>query len=70
MIAYWKAGGAATANGRAVCRLCHICPTFLGICCFIWLAVIAAAVFVAVIVILRRKKEPVSALGASENFQK
>ncbi|MBD5522447.1 MAG: leucine-rich repeat protein [Lachnospiraceae bacterium] len=46
------------AQGRnAKCGLCHICPTFLGICCFIWLAVIAAVCIVVVIVILRRKKE-------------
>ncbi len=45
-------------DGNAKCGLCHICPTFLGICCFIWLAVIAAVIIVVVlIVILRRKKE-------------
>ena len=35
------------------CGLCHICPTFLGICYFIWLAVIVAVI----IVMMRRKKE-------------
>lgn len=40
----------------AKCGLCHICPTFLGICCFIWLAVILGAVIV-VMVLLRRKKQ-------------
>ncbi len=35
--------------------LCHACPTFLGICCFIWLAVIASVV-VAGIILLRRKR--------------
>ena len=40
-------------SGR--CGLCHACPTFLGICCFIWLAVIASVV-VAGIILLRRKK--------------
>ena len=38
------------------CGLCHICPTFLGICYFIWLVVIIAAAFVAGIVILYRKR--------------
>ncbi len=38
------------------CGLCHICPTFLGICCFIWLLLIAAAV-ILLFVILRRRKE-------------
>ncbi len=43
---------------NAKCGLCHICPTFLGICCFIWLTVIiAAAAIVVVTVILIRKKE-------------
>ncbi|MDE6318534.1 MAG: hypothetical protein K2M22_02245 [Lachnospiraceae bacterium] len=45
------------ADGNTKCGLCHICPTFLGICCFIWLAIIAAVIIVVVIVILRRKKE-------------
>lgn len=40
-------------SGR--CGLCHACPTFLGICCFIWLAVIASVV-VAGIILLQRKK--------------
>ena len=35
------------------CGPCHICPTFLGICYFIWLAVIVAVI----IVMMRRKKE-------------
>ena len=41
------------------CGLCHICPTFLGICYFIWLAVIIAAAVIVVIVWRRREdKEP------------
>lgn len=53
-IAYRLADGSA---GR--CGLCHICPTFLGICYFIWLAVIIAAVIIVIIVWRRRKdKEP------------
>ncbi len=44
-------------GGNAKCGLCHICPTFLGFCCFIWLAVIAAVCIVVVILILKRKKE-------------
>ena len=27
-----------------VCGLCHICPTFLGICCFVWLILILAVI--------------------------
>lgn len=58
VIAYREAGG---VYGSAVCGLCHICPTFLGICCYIWLAVIAIAAIGAVIVIQRRKKETTKA---------
>ncbi len=45
------------AGADAKCGLCHICPTFLGICCLIWLAFISAAVAIVVFVVLRRKKE-------------
>lgn len=52
-IAYAAAGG----NNVHKCGLCHICPTFMGICCFIWLAVVIAAFSVIAVVILRRKKK-------------
>lgn len=39
------------------CGLCHICPTFLGICYFIWLILITASAAFVAIVILRRGKE-------------
>lgn len=48
--------GMAGTDEREKCGLCHICPTFLGICYFIWLAVIIAVILI-VILILRRKKE-------------
>ena len=53
-IAYAETEG---AGADAKCGLCHICPTFLGICCLIWLAFISAAVAIVVFVVLRRKKE-------------
>ncbi len=53
-IAYVETDGADT---DAKCGLCHICPTFLGICCLIWLAFISAAIAIVVFVVLRRKKE-------------
>ena len=53
-IAYAETDGADT---DAKCGLCHICPTFLGICCFIWLAIILAVMVVVVILVLRRRKE-------------
>lgn len=39
------------------CGLCHICPTFLGICCFIWLAILIAAVLIIWLVIHERRKK-------------
>lgn len=52
-IAYAAAG---SGNGENVCSLCHICPTFLGVCCFIWLAVVIVVILFAAAVILHRKK--------------
>ena len=55
-IAYALTDGTGT-DGTAKCGLCHICPTVLGICCFIWLAVIATATAIVIFVAARRKKE-------------
>lgn len=55
-IAYVETEGAGADSG-AKCGLCHICPTFLGICYFIWLAFILAVIAIVVFVVLRRKKE-------------
>ena len=54
---------AAVEDGRTACGLCHICPTFLGICCYVWLAVMTAVLFAGavVFVVLRRKREVVKA---------
>ncbi len=49
-------GGPSEAEEKAKCGLCHICPTFLGICYFIWL-VLMIAVIILVLIILRRKRE-------------
>ena len=49
----WQESG----NAGSRCGLCHICPTFLGICCFVWLAVIAAAVLAVWLIVLRKRKE-------------
>lgn len=46
----------ASEEKGAKCGLCHICPTFLGICCFIWLAIILA-IFVIIWIVIRRKKK-------------
>lgn len=53
-IAYVQTDGTDT---DAKCGLCHICPTFLGICYFIWLAFILTVIAIVIFVILRRKKE-------------
>lgn len=53
-IAYAAAG---SGNGGNVCGFCHICPTFLGVCCFIWLAAVTVVILFVVAVILRRKRE-------------
>ena len=45
---------AGTGQGHK-CRLCHICPTFPGICHFIWLIMIVAAATTG-ITLLRKKK--------------
>ncbi|SDB24871.1 hypothetical protein SAMN02910298_01245 [Pseudobutyrivibrio sp. YE44] len=40
------------------CHLCHLCPTFLGICYFVWIAIITvAAIVIMLYVSLRRKNE-------------
>ncbi len=44
------------ADGNGKCGLCHICPTFLGICYFIWIAVIVVAFLLIWIVIWRKRK--------------
>lgn len=35
------------------CGLCHICPTFLGICYFVWLAIILVLILIIWIIIRR-----------------
>ena len=39
------------------CSLCHICPTFLGICYFIWLAIIIVLALLVIYLIIRRKRK-------------
>ena len=53
-IAYEQVNGTGENNK---CGLCHICPTFLGICCFVWLAVIVAVFFIICMIIRRNRKE-------------
>lgn len=46
-----------TEDGGSRCRLCHICPTFLGICCFVWLAIAVAVILVVFVIMMRRRRE-------------
>ena len=39
----------------AECSLCHICPTFLGICCFIWAAVLGIIITIVLLTAFKRK---------------
>lgn len=43
----------------AKCSLCHICPTFLGICCFIWLAILVIVIILALVILRKRKEQEV-----------
>ena len=54
-IAYVETEGAGADNG-AKCGLCHICPTFLGICYFIWLAIVLAVILIIILVVVHRRK--------------
>ncbi len=58
-IAYRQADGMGSSiiNETGKCGLCHICPTFLGICYFIWLGLTVAVVHVVVFLVLGRKEE-------------
>lgn len=47
----------AGEKSAAKCGLCHICPTFLGICYFIWLAIIIVLALVIYLIIRRKRKE-------------
>ncbi len=44
-------------DGNGKCGLCHICPTFFGICYFIWLAVILAVLLIIGAAIWRNRKK-------------
>ncbi|MCX4321839.1 MAG: leucine-rich repeat protein [Lachnospiraceae bacterium] len=53
-IAYVETDG---TSADAKCGLCHICPTFLGICYFIWQAFILAVMAIVIFVAARRRRE-------------
>ena len=54
-IAHVETDETGTDDG-AECGLCHTCPTFLGICCFIWLAIIITLVLI-IYIIWRKKRQ-------------
>ena len=39
------------------CGLCHICPTFLGICYFVWLAIIILMIILMLVILHKRKEQ-------------
>ncbi len=47
----------APGESGTKCGLCHICHTFLGICYYIWIAVIVAVSLLIWILVRSRKKE-------------
>lgn len=50
--------GYVQAEGKSdQCGLCHICPTFLGICYFIWLAIILMTILAIRIAIRKKGRE-------------
>ena len=54
--------GIMGGNTTSRCSLCHICPTFLGICCFIWMTVIILVIVTMIFLLFwkRRKDEEAS----------
>ena len=53
-IAYEQADG---TRDNPKCRLCHICPTFLGVCYFEWLLIIMVVVLIIWFDIRKKRKE-------------
>jgi len=54
---YATADNQADSAGHQKCSLCHICPTFLGICYFIWLAILVITITIILIILFRRKDD-------------
>ncbi|MCR5611347.1 MAG: hypothetical protein K6F68_05890 [Clostridiales bacterium] len=50
-------GGAIEPAPEKKCPICHFCPQPLGLCIFIWIAIIVAVIIVVVIVIAAAKKK-------------
>jgi len=44
------------AGERHKCGLCHLCPTFLGMCYFIWLAVVILSIVLLLIILYKIKR--------------
>jgi len=61
-IAYAEAEEVGADDG-AKCGLCHICPTFLGICYFVWLVIIIVVIILVISLILWRKRKEENTLS-------
>ncbi len=55
-IAYEKIDVQKSGTENHKCGLCHICPTFLGICYFIWLAIIVLTIILVLSILYKRKE--------------
>lgn len=53
-IAYQQTSGTEASEK---CSLCHFCPTFLGICYFIWLAVLVIITLLILWIVIQRNKK-------------
>lgn len=55
-IAYVETGETGVGAGHK-CGLCHICPTFLGICYFIWLLIVVLLALIICFSVRRKGRE-------------
>lgn len=58
-IAYRQKGMDYEQDEQMKCRLCHICPTFLGICYFAGFAMIIALISIICVIILIKRHHSV-----------
>lgn len=56
--------------GSGICGLCHVCPTFFGICCFVWLAFLVAALGILLLLLRNMEKKEPDEENDEEEIQK
>ena len=57
VVADGEAAEREEVDGKAVCGLCHMCPTVWGICCFVWLAFITVLIVIVILIFVWREKK-------------